>query len=82
MTRYYFDLHECGNVTSDVEGIELASLSHVHRDALAGAREIMCAELAEGRLCMSCHIEVHDDTGSTVLTMPFKDAVTITGLAE
>jgi antirestriction protein ArdC len=79
MARYFLNLHECGNVVTDDEGIERSSLAEVHQGAFAAAREIMCAELAHGRLCLSCHIEVQDEAGAVVMTVPFKDAVTITG---
>lgn len=80
MARYYFNLEECGQVVPDEEGIERDNLEAVRAEALRSAREVMCAELNEGRLCLSCHIEVRDETGATVLTLPFKDAVTISGL--
>jgi hypothetical protein len=40
----------------------------------------MCAEVTEGKLCLACYIEVHDETGDVVMTVPFKEAVTVTGV--
>lgn len=80
MARYFFDLHECGNVTKDDEGVERSDTASIHEEALKGAREVMCTELAQGRLCLACHIAVRNAAGETVMTVPFKDAVTITGL--
>ena len=79
MARYFFDLNECGTLTKDDEGIECADLSEVRRRALQAAREVMCAELGEGRLCLSCRIDVSDEKGNIVLELPFKDAVRISG---
>lgn len=80
MARYFFDLHECGSVAADDDGIEHVSLDDARDEAVRAAREIMCSELGEGRLCLSCRIEVKDEAGAVVLTVPFKDAVTISGL--
>ncbi len=82
MARYFFHLHECGSVTIDDEGSEHTSLPDAHQEALKAARDVMCGELAAGKLCLSCRIEVQDEGGASVMTVPFKEAVTITGLAE
>lgn len=76
----YFNLDECGSVTADAEGREVPDLATAHALALKAAREVMCAELAEGRLCLACHIEVTDDRGDPVLHLRFRDAVTVSGL--
>jgi hypothetical protein len=47
---------------------------------LGGAREIMSNEVKNGKLCLSCHIEVEDEAGQVVLTLPFKEAVQVSGL--
>lgn len=77
--RLHFHLNECGTVTGDEEGREVASLASAYDLAITAARAVMCAEVAEGRLCLSCHIEVIDEHGTRVLLVPFSDAVTITG---
>jgi hypothetical protein len=80
MARYFFDLHECGTTSTDDEGCERESLAEVRDEALRAAREVMCAEVFEGSLCLSCRIDVRDDTGTVVLTLPFKEALTVTGI--
>ena len=80
MARYFFDLHECGTVATDEEGVERDGMAAVRTAALQAAREVMCAEVAEGQLCLSCNIEVRDETGATVLTLPFKEAVVVSGM--
>ena len=79
MPRFYMDLRECGRTTRDDEGVEQASLEEARQSALRVAREIMCAEVAEGRLCLSSRIEIRDEHGAIALGVSFKDAVTITG---
>lgn len=82
MARYFFHLHECGTLSEDREGVDRTTLDDVREEACRAAREVMCAEVAEGRLCLSCRIEVKDEAGAVVLDLPFREAVTITGLGE
>ena len=79
MARYFFHLHECGTLYADAEGLDRITMDDVRDEAYRAAREVMCAELADGRLCLSCRIEVRDETGAVVLDLPFREAVTITG---
>lgn len=79
MPRYYLHLSECGTITPDVEGGNYPDLRHAREAAISGAREIMCAELAQGKLCLGCHVEIADDAGP-VEQIPFRELVTITGL--
>ncbi|WP_420139217.1 DUF6894 family protein [Sphingomonas sp.] len=80
MPRYFFDLNECGDIVEDVEGHDLSN-ERVARDiAIKFARSIMVAEVADGRLCLGCRILVRGEDGQLVLEVPFKDAITISGL--
>jgi hypothetical protein len=80
MPRYFFHLHECGIATLDYDGLDRDSLINVRSEALRAAREVMCAEVAEGNLCLSCYIEVHDAAGEIVMTVPFTEAVDVSGI--
>jgi hypothetical protein len=40
----------------------------------------MCAEVADGQLCLSCHISVEDARGRILLTVAFREALQVTGL--
>lgn len=80
MPRLYFDLHECGVVTVDEEGVELAGMDAARAQATTAARSIMCDEVTHGRLCLTCSIEIRNEAGDTLELVPFKDAITITGL--
>jgi hypothetical protein len=40
----------------------------------------MAAEITEGKLCLSCRIDVLDEDGRPVIVVPFREAVTVTGL--
>lgn len=80
MTRYFFNLYECGRVTMDEEGLLLATVPEARRRAIDEARAIMCAEVKEGRLCLNCNIEVVDDHGALAVNVPFKDALHVEGV--
>jgi hypothetical protein len=79
MPRYFFNLHECGRVTEDGEGADVVDLSAARDRAIREARAIICAEVTEGRLCLSCRIEVHDGDGRCVVAVPFREAVAASG---
>ena len=80
MTRYFFDLNECGDVVEDAEGHELPTEAAARDIAIKFARSIMVAEVVDGRLCLGCRILVRDENRQVVLEVPFRDAITLTGL--
>ena len=80
MASYYLHLHLCGEVCLADEPLELVDLEAARLAAIRGARSIMCGEVEAGRLCLSCRIEVQDASGATLLTVPFAEAVTVTGI--
>lgn len=78
MTRFFLHLHECGSVTTDEEGEEFASLEHARLAAIRAARDLMCAELQNGTLCLDCHIEITSEVGTSTI-VPFGETIAITG---
>lgn len=80
MERYFFHLHECGTLISDDEGRMLPGLDAVRREAIAAARDVMANEVRAGRLCVGCCIEVKNAASQVVLKVPFRDALSISGL--
>lgn len=80
MARYFFHLHECGTLIADEDGVEREGIEAVRQAAFQAARDVMCGEVKEGRLCLTCRIEVVDANDRPVLTLPFRDALAITGL--
>jgi antirestriction protein ArdC len=79
MSHYFFHLHEAGHVTRDEEGLEMPDLAVARRHAETAAREIMCADMADGDLCLACQIEIEDRDSGARTILAFRDAVTITG---
>lgn len=80
MSLFYMHIHHCDVVARDEEGLDLPDLQAARREAIAGARSIMGEELAKGRLCLGSHIEIEDGDGRLLATVPFRDAVMLTGL--
>jgi hypothetical protein len=80
MARYFFDLYECGTDILDDEGRDVADPASLHDLAIAEARSVMAAEVLEGNLCLSCRIEIRDAEHKPVLSLPFKAAITLTGV--
>lgn len=80
MERYFFNLHECGTVSRDDEGVEHVDLSAARSVAIQAARDIMSAEVKEGRLCLNCYIQITDHERSPLLTIPFRDVLHLSGV--
>jgi hypothetical protein len=68
MTQFFFDLHECGRVLIDDEGVEMPDADAARTNAVHEARQIM-----------ACHIEVHDEARNVVLVVAFADAIVLSG---
>lgn len=79
MQRFYFHLHECGTVTEDEEGRLLADLATARAVAVEEARQVMRAEVGEGRLCLSCVLVIEDERHAEVGRVPFCEAIVVSG---
>jgi hypothetical protein len=77
MTLYYFHLRNTHDRIIDDAGRELKSLEDVRRDAIQEARGIIAADARKGRIDLRQRIEVEDASGKIILSMPFREAVTI-----
>ena len=78
MTRFFFDLHECGqSVVVDDEGMVVADVAAARAQAIVAAREIMAEEVTSGHLCLGCAITIRDEAGVTVMAVPFAEALSV-----
>ncbi|WP_324749615.1 hypothetical protein SH591_13930 [Sphingomonas sp. LY54] len=79
MPRFY--LHVCnGNgFVEDEEGSDLPDASAAREKALAGARDIMAAEIQLGELDLGSFIEVEDENRNYLFTVTFAHAVDLKG---
>lgn len=80
MTRYYLHIHNSHGGAEDDEGLEADSLSEAREKAVAGARSLLSAEAANGEINFKGRIDISDESGKVLLSVPFADAVTVKGL--
>lgn len=79
MPRYFFDLHN-DIETWDQEGKELPDLAAAREKATASDREMICSSIKKlGSVNLDHRIDVRDETGDIVMTVPFREAFTIIG---
>ena len=79
MARYFFNVHDRLGHLRDQEGCELADMDAVRQRAVHDARSLMSADIRDGLLNVADYVEVTDAKGAVVLTLPYSEAVTITG---
>ena len=78
MPRFYINVRNGMGYSHDAEGRDLPDLETARNEALEGARELMAAELREGRtLRLSDTVEIEDADRRQLLILPFREAVRI-----
>ena len=75
--RFYLHVHNHDGDAVDDEGQEFADLDGARLAAIAGIRSLLCSELTEGRLDLRATIEIDDEHGSRVLSVPYAEALCI-----
>jgi len=78
MPRFFFHIYD-DDVALDDEGLDLPDLDAVRKQALIGARSLICEEVTKGHINLGHRIEVEDEDRRPVLTLPFASAVEIEG---
>ncbi|MBA3676475.1 MAG: hypothetical protein H0W74_03630 [Sphingosinicella sp.] len=76
MPRFFFHLYDDLTVI-DEEGTELPDTEAARVYAIASIRELACQEIREGSLNRRHRIQVQDEKGQSVLTVPFGEAFTL-----
>jgi hypothetical protein len=77
--HYYFNVIKSSGTVHDREGTGLPSLESAHAYAIEDARALMSMAILEGRDISGQKIEVTDGDGVVVLTLPFREALTVGG---
>lgn len=75
MALFFFDLHECGRVLIDEEGVNLPDLDTAYVNAVREARHILADEVKNGHLCLECHIKILGDERQVLKIVDFKDVI-------
>jgi hypothetical protein len=77
MPRFHLNLFNNVDALDD-EGAEFADLAAAKQIAIAGARELMAAHVMAGKPVSLWHrIEIADDDGKVLATLPFSELITI-----
>jgi hypothetical protein len=61
----------------DPEGLEFASLDAARKATLVAARDLMTGDIRDGVIDFRFRIDVEDEAGEIIYTLPFKHAVNI-----
>lgn len=76
MPRYFFNVYD-DIVALDEEGVELPNVQAARLHAVAGARDLIVAQVKHGYLVRSHWIDVVDERGEVVLSITFGEALEI-----
>lgn len=77
MPIYYFHLRNGDDVLLDPEGQRLDVQSSVELAALLQARGLISQDALDGRIDLAYHLDVEDEAGLVVHSLPFSDAIEI-----
>ena len=78
MPRFYLHMRN-DRIVEDHEGLILEDAEAARQEAIRSARDILAAEIRHGRLDLHREIEVADENGQPILTVPFRQAIVIQG---
>lgn len=81
MARYFLHIHNSHGEAEDDEGMDANSLAEARERAVTGIRSLLAAEAANGQINFKGRIDIADEAGAVLLSIPFTDAVTVTGLS-
>ncbi|MBB3318179.1 MULTISPECIES: hypothetical protein [unclassified Rhizobium] len=76
MPRFYFNIVMSSGIQEDFEGTDLPTLDAARSEAIKDARSIMSNAILMGQDVSSRSVEIRDDAGDVVLSLPFRDTIT------
>jgi hypothetical protein len=82
MPLYHLNVVSQGELIEDEEGVEYPDYATAVVEAVRGARCLMTGEVASGTLCMDQAIEICDEAGHHLTTVPFTEAVKVVAVPE
>jgi hypothetical protein len=77
MPRFYLHVSDGKLFAEDREGLELHDVEAARREAIVGLRDVMAEELKHGQINLAAYVEVENEDGQLVMTVPFLDAVEV-----
>ncbi len=77
MARYFMHLRDGTEQILDPEGLEFPNIEAMRKAVLVSARDLMTGDIREGVMDLRFRIDVEDEDGAIIYTLPFKHAVNI-----
>lgn len=77
MARYFMHLRDGTEQILDPEGLEFATMEAVRKAVLVSARDLMTGDVRDGVIDFRFRIDVENEGGEIVYTLPFKHAINI-----
>jgi hypothetical protein len=77
MPRFYLHICDGAGFAEDEEGLELPDEAAARKAAIAGARDIMAADVKRGELDLASFVEVEDDNHGWLFTISFGEALAL-----
>ena len=77
MARFFMHLRDSTDELLDPEGVELADMEAVRKNAMVAARDILAGDLRNGVVDLRYRIDAENETGQIVYTLAFKHAFSI-----
>jgi Ser/Thr protein kinase RdoA (MazF antagonist) len=75
MPRYYFHIRQGNVLVEDSSGVEVSGAEGLEDEAIEAARDLLADGDLQGLDRRDWVYEVADESGATVLTLPFSEAV-------
>ncbi len=77
MPHYYFHMRSPNDYVRDLEGMDLANLDEVRKEAAESAKDILSNAIRANREVDHQEYEVMDEEGEIVLTFLLRDAISV-----
>lgn len=75
MARFFFHIRNHHEFVRDREGVEMTSARAALHEAEDAAREILAEKVRKGEVIDGNEFEVHDELGTRLFTLPFRDVL-------
>lgn len=80
MARYFLHIHNSHGDAEDDEGLHANSLAEAREQAISNIRSLLASEAKNGSMNFRGRVDISDENGKLLLSVPFSDAVSIKGL--
>jgi hypothetical protein len=79
MPHFHLNLHNTHVDAPDEQGADFTDVADAREHAVTGIRDFLSHEAKAGVLDLRGRIDIADDRGAIVLSVPFAEALTIKG---